>query len=403
MVTMPRVLLISRCPPWPLHLGDRLIIWHLARELAQRGYTIDLLAFANRPGDYEEIERYRAHFGDIALIDEPLRSPLTLLRRLLLPQTRFPQHADHARSPAMWRAIARRIAAQQYACAHFFGGVQVYEYHEAVGALPALITPYESYSLYLRRELEAQAGPAPGVRARHFLARRYESWMFTPFLRRVVVAERDRAELRSINPALDWEVIPNGVDLEYFRPLSGPRETATLLFTGNFAYQPNEEAALYLARELLPTLQQQIPEAQLWLVGDAPSAAMRALAGEHILVSGRVPDLRPWLARATLFVSPLRLGAGIKNKVLEALASGCPLAATPLSVDGIAVISGQHALLAERSELPAALRTLLGDAALRQRLARAGRELVEVQYSWQQVAGRYAALYESLGAERPCQ
>ena len=57
MVAMSRVLLISRCPPWPLHLGDRLIIWHLARELAQRGHTIDLLAFANRPGDYEEIER----------------------------------------------------------------------------------------------------------------------------------------------------------------------------------------------------------------------------------------------------------------------------------------------------------------------------------------------------------
>ena len=400
MVAMPRVLLISRCPPWPLHLGDRLIIWHLARELAQLGYVIDLLAFANRPSDHEEIEHYRAHFGDVTLIDEPPRSQSALLRRLLLPQTRFPQHSGQARAPAMWRAIAGRVAAQQYACAHFFGGVQVYEYREAVGALPALITPYESYSLYLRRELEAQAGPAPGARARHLLARRYESWMFTPFQRRIVVAERDRAELRSINPALDWEVIPNGVDLDYFRPQSGPREAATLLFTGNFAYEPNEEAALYLARELLPTLQQQIPEAQLWLVGDAPSAAMRALAGEQILVSGRVPDLRPWLARATLFVSPLRLGAGIRNKVLEALATGCPLAATPLSVDGIAASSGQHALLAERNELPSALRGLLGDATLRQRLARAGRQLVEDQYSWQQVAARYAAIYESLGAER---
>ena len=130
---------------------------------------------------------------------------------------------------------------------------------------------------------------------------------------------------------------------------------------------------------------------------------MHALASEDIHVSGRVPDLRPWLARATLFVCPLQLGAGIKFKVLETLAAGCPLVATPLSVDGIAAISGQHVLLAERSELPAALRTLLGDAALRQRLARAGRQLVEDQYSWQQVAGRYAALYESLGAERPCQ
>ena len=186
--------------------------------------------------------------------------------------------------------------------------------------------------------------------------------MFTPYQRRVVVAERDRAELRRINPALDWEVIPNGVDLEYFWPQPGQREAATLLFTGNFAYEPNEEAARYLARELLPRLREQLPTARLWLVGNAPSAAMRAMAGEQIVVSGRVPDLRPWLARASVFVCPLRLGAGIRNKALEALAAGCPLVATPLSVDGIAAVDGHHALLRERSGLPAAVQTLLGDA-----------------------------------------
>ncbi len=403
MVTMPRVLLISRCPPWPLHLGDRLIIWHLARELAQRGYTIDLLAFTRQPEDHDEISRYRSYFGDVSLFDEPLRSPLTLLRRLLLPQTRFPRLAARASSPAMWRAIEDRVRRYNYDCVHFFGGIQVSEYRHAIGDLPALITPYESYSLYLKHEIAARNSLAPGSRMRHYMARRFESWMFTPFLSRVVISERDRAELRNINPALDWEVIPIGVDLEYFQPRQEPREPATLIFTGNFDYEPNAEAAVWLARELMPELRQQVPGAKLWLVGNVSHVAMHALASEDIHVSGRVPDLRPWLARATLFVCPLQLGAGIKFKVLETLAAGCPLVATPLSVDGIAVISGQHALLAERSELPAALRTLLGDAALRQRLARAGRELVEVQYSWQQVAGRYAALYESLGAERPCQ
>ena len=217
MVAMPRVLLISRCPPWPLHLGDRLIIWHLARELAQRGYTIDLLAFTRQPEDHDEISRYRAYFGDVSLFDEPLRSPLTLLRRLLLPQTRFPRLAARASSPAMWRAIAR-VRRYNYDCVHFFGGIQVSEYRHAIGDLPALITPYESYSLYLKHEIAARNGLAPGSRMRHYMARRFESWMFTPFLSRVVISERDRAELRNINPALDWEVIPIGVDLEYFQP-----------------------------------------------------------------------------------------------------------------------------------------------------------------------------------------
>lgn len=400
MQAMLRVLLISRCPPWPLHLGDRLIVWHLARELQRRGCRLDLVALANRREDHDEVGQYRALFGEVTLVDETPRSRLALLGRQLLPRRRFPRRAAGASSAAMWQAIARQAGGGDYDCAHFFGGVQVCEYRHAAGALPALITPYESYSLYLRRALAAQGWPAAGARLRHWLARRHEAWMFMPFERRVVVAERDRGELRRINPALNWEVIPNGVDLEYFRPQVGGREAATLLFTGNFEYEPNVEAAQYLAGELLPRLRQALPAARLWLVGNGPPAALRALESEAVRVTGRVPDLRPWLAAASVYVCPLRLGAGIKNKVLEALATGCPLVATPLSVDGIAVVAGQHALVAERSGLAAAVQRLLGDAALRARLARTGRALVEEEHSWSGVAARYEALYRAL-ARRP--
>ena len=398
MAPMLHVLLISRCPPWPLHLGDRLIVWHLARELSRRGCVIDLLAFTDRREDHDDVEHYRAHFGEVALLDEPARPPTTLLRRLLLPGSRFPVQAAGVASPAMWRAIEEQVAGNAYDCAHFFGGIQVSEYRHAVGDLPTLITPYESYSLYLQRALEARSGPAPALHLRHFLARRFESWMYVPFGRRVVVSDRDRAELRRLNPSLEWEVIPNGVDAEHFRPSGEARETASLLFTGNFAYEPNVDAALWLARDLHPRLRREHPELQLWLVGNAPPESLRALTGEGIRVTGRVPDLRPWLTRATLYVSPLRMGAGIKNKVLEALATGCPLLATPLSADGIALEHGRHAWLTERSDFPAAARRLLADTALRERLALAGQQLVESRYSWQQVAERYAALYQTLAS-----
>ncbi len=401
MATMPHVLLISRCPPWPLHLGDRLIVWHLARELSRRGCVIDLLAYANRREDHDDPDHYRDHFGKVALFEEPARNPSTLLRRLLLPGSRFPLKAADVSSPDMWRAIEQQVAGKDYDCAHFFGGIQVSEYRRAVGDLPTLITPYESYSLYLQRARDAHGGLAPAIRLRRFLARRFESWMYTPFGRRVVVSDRDRAELSGLNPALDWEVIPNGVDAEHFRPSIEAREAASLLFTGNFAYEPNVDAALWLARDLFPRLRREHPALQLWLVGNAPPESLRALAGEGIRVTGRVSDLRPWLSRATLYVSPLRMGAGIKNKVLEALATGCPLLATPLSADGIAIEHGRHAWLAARGDFPAALRRLLEDAALRERLALAGRQLVESRYSWQQVADRYAALYQSLASAAP--
>src|SRR5690606_36683295 len=125
---MKTILLISRCPPYPIHLGDRLIIWHLARELSRRGYTIDLLAFANRPEDHAEIDHYRVFFRHITLIDEPRRS---YPKRLILPGARFPQRADQAWSPEMWRSIESHRAQNRYDAAHLFGGVQVYEFRHA--------------------------------------------------------------------------------------------------------------------------------------------------------------------------------------------------------------------------------------------------------------------------------
>jgi glycosyltransferase involved in cell wall biosynthesis len=220
--------------------------------------------------------------------------------------------------------------------------------------------------------------------------------MFTPYRRVIVVSEPDRAELLALNPALPVEVIPNGVDTIYFRRARARRRARALLFVGNYDYPPNVDAALRLARDILPQVRRQLPDARLWLVGHAPPPELRALADDTIKVTGRVPDVRPYLARAGVFVSPLRLGAGIKNKILEALAVGCPVAATPLSVDGIAVKDGESALIADGDGLSAAAVRLLSDPALAGHLADCGRALIEAHYSWSSVAERYEAVYAAL-------
>jgi len=431
---MTRILLISRCPPYPLHLGDRLIIYHLARELSQRGHEIDLLAFANQKEDWEEMARagtatrpYSQYFRYIEIFPEPRRSPLNYLKRAIFPSTRWPRRAEQSWSPEMWRAIERRMTETQYDVAHLFGGIQVYEFFHALGDLPAVIVPYESYSLYLRRAVETLTpnpspsgrgalsradSPSPlrwrggwGVRLKTYLqlrlARRFERWMFAPYRRVVVVSQADADELTALNPNLRVEVIPNGVDLSTFQLQNETRETAILLFTGNYEYAPNVDAALRLAREILPQVRAQIPEAKLWLVGHAPPAELQMLASDTITVTGSVPDVRPYLARATVFVSPLRLGAGIKNKVLEAMAMGCPVVATPLSVDGIDAKHERDLLAAEGDALAEAVVRVLKNADLQRRLSANGRQLIETRYSWPRVAAIYEALYQQVSEEQP--
>jgi len=191
-------------------------------------------------------------------------------------------------------------------------------------------------------------------------------------------------------------VIPNGIDVEYFQLQNVAREPARLLFTGNYEYAPNVDAALRLAYDVLPEVRKVIPFVRLWLVGNAPPPELQALASDTITVTGRVPDVRPYLAQATAFVSPLRLGAGIKNKILEALAMGLPVVATPLSVDGIGVQHGDSALIVDEHHMANEVIRLLQDADLKRKLSESGHVLIEERYRWTHVAALYEDLYRSV-------
>ena len=387
------ILLISRCPPYPLHFGDRLILWHLMRQLARRGYVIDLLALYSRADDPQFTAEYQDFFRSIELIPETPRRSSAYLRRLLRPSARFAHSPDQSFSPQLWRTIADYLRRRHYDLVHCFGGVNVYEFHPCFADKPTVIAPYESYALFLRRA--ARQGHLK-ARLSLPLARRFESWMFSPYDRAVVLAEPDKAMLLSLDPKLNIDVIPNGIDLERFPLQPTERAPHTLLFVGSYDYLPNQDAVRVLAHQVMPAVRRQIPQAKLQLVGKNPPAWMRGLANEYIEVIGAVADVQPYLARAAVFVCPLRIGAGLKNKILEALAMGIPVVATSLSVDGIRVKHGESAWIADVEGLAAGVLRLLRDKELRQRLSVKGRALIEAEYTWAGVASRYERLYDEL-------
>lgn len=397
------ILLISRCPPFPLYFGDRLIVYHLARQLSARRHLIDLVAYYQHPEDLADIPRYEHLFRSIQLIREPRRSPVSLAARYLRPAARYPRRAEESWSPEMWRAVAERVTTQGYDVVHLFGGIHVYEFRALVRSLPNVIVPYESYSLWLSRAVaEARGIVMPlTTRLQRRLARGFERWIFAGFDRVVVLTDRDAAALRALAPQLPLVTIPNGVDLDFYAPTGYEPDEPTLLFIGNYDYRPNLDAALRLARGIFPRVREAVPEARLLLVGANPPPALRALSSAHIEVTGRVPDLRPYFEQALLFVSPLRLGAGIKNKVLEAMAMDVPVVATPLSCDGIPVVHGEHVWLGETdADLVKGIVHLIGNPSLRHALRQGGRVLVEQTFTWQRVADQYEALYSEIIAER---
>jgi len=209
----------------------------------------------------------------------------------------------------------------------------------------------------------------------------------------------DIASVRARLPALEVARVIEGVDLAYFSPdaASDSQEAPyDLLFFGSLALPANADAALRFVRDVMPLVWRARPDARAIVVGPDPPEALRTLQdGRRVLVTGFVPDLRPYLARATVVVSPLRFGAGMKHKLQAALAMRKAVVASRVSCEGFAELEpGTHALLADGADETArAALSLLNDPARRRALGAAGAELVRTHYSWDTAA---AALWENL-------
>ncbi len=239
------------------------------------------------------------------------------------------------------------------------------------------------------------------LRAAHERARavNLERRLLAPYARVVCMSEPDALALRRSHPGVAPVVITNGIDAARFLP-SDVSHAPTMLFVGSYAHTPNLDAAEFAAREILPRVRAHVPDARLCLVGhDAHGRIepLRGLVGVEIM--GLVDDLAPVVRAAGCFVAPLRTGGGMRSKILEALAWAKPVVGTPRAFTGIAGTHDAHYLVGDDAEtLAAACVRVLTDAALRQRLGAAARQLVEQRHRSEVMTAAYEALYCDLVA-----
>jgi glycosyltransferase involved in cell wall biosynthesis len=199
----------------------------------------------------------------------------------------------------------------------------------------------------------------------------------------VLTSSVDEATVRSLAPKVATRVVPNGVDLEAFRPLPGDVDSDSIVFVGAINYRPNTDAVLFFAREVLPRIHQVRPSAVFTVVGGGVPRVVARLAADHVRLAGPVTDIRPHLAGAGVVVAPLRAGGGTRLKVLEALAMGKAVVSTSVGCEGLAVRNLEHLLIAdEPEEFAEGVLRLMADPDLRSRLGRAGRTLVQREYGW---------------------
>ncbi len=236
--------------------------------------------------------------------------------------------------------------------------------------------------------------------------RRYEAQVCRAASLVIAVSEIDAIALKKIAPEMRVAVVPNGVDATYFSndSVAGPVPDATpcdIVFTGKMDFRPNVDAVLWFVREVLPRIRAEEPAARFLIVGQNPHARLGALAGDPaVKLTGRVPDVRPYMAAAAVYVVPMRIGGGTRLKVLEAMAMGKAIVSTSLGCEGYPVRDGVELLIADSpAEFARAVVALLRDPARRLQLGRAAREFALSRYDWRAIVPRLEAAYTMARAE----
>ena len=220
-------------------------------------------------------------------------------------------------------------------------------------------------------------GAAEYVKVRHAERRAWRS-----FDGCAVTSEREAAEVASFNSGRPLSVVPNGVDLEHFAPQPAPSRHG-IVFTGLMRYRPNVDAVTYFVREVLPLVHETRPDLTLTIVGWGVTDEIRPLLGPRVIATDRVPDVRPYLARAAVVVAPIRSGSGTRLKVLEALAMARPLVATTQACEGLGLLDGRDLLMADDPKRFAeCVLRVLRNPNYGEQLGEAGRGTVTSRYGW---------------------
>lgn len=435
-----RILFIVPYTPNPIRVRS----YEFVRAMLRRGHAVTLATLWTSPSEQDDLNRL-AQMGAHVLA-ESMPSWRSALNSLAALPASTPLQAVYSWQPDLFRAVVASMAERHFDAIHVEHlrgsryGLKLLATWPSGSVRPPIVWDSVDCISHLFAQAAAQSRSTKGKLMTRFelpRTQRYEAKLVRTFDHTVVTSSIDRAALLELagrygaqdgisgdssdlrsqrDAAAAVDVVPNGVDLEHFA-YCGPehRHANRIVFSGKMSYHANVTAALHLVDDIMPLVWAQRPDTELWLVGKDPAPELRALAEKYhsggaaaagtapagrVVVTGEVPAMQDYIQSATLAVAPLLYGAGIQNKVLEAMACGAPVVASPQASQSLAARPRQDFLLAaDPNEFAAAILALLGSPELRSELGRAGRRFVETNHSWDSAVAHLERIYAGCAAQ----
>jgi sugar transferase (PEP-CTERM/EpsH1 system associated) len=389
----PRVLWITAyLPHTGRHAGAGRMFQLL--KLLSRKYRITLVTFLETDNEKEFVPEVEPYCEKVIALRRSRPARLQLFAY---------EPFDEFLTPEMEAAVDRCLEEFDFELIQL-EYTQMAAYAKRAEGIPTLLTKHEVDFAACARRARTESSPMTRLRwFYNYLQVLDREIKLTANVDAVVcMTDPDARELRKFAPSVQAHTINTGVDLEYFCPPESTSGDNCLIFVGAFQHLPNVDAMLHFCREVFPMIREKAPGIKLLIVGSKPTPSVSHLATiPGVQVTGFVPDIRPFMARSSIYVVPLRLGVGIRGKILEAWGMGMAVVSSSVGCAGLRYRHGENILVADTSQQFAhQVLSLLQDPKGRQRLGAEGRKTAEQFYSWEKSASQLDALYQQLMARK---
>jgi glycosyltransferase involved in cell wall biosynthesis len=384
-----KILVLSPCFPYPPHDGGKVRLYNIIKRLALTNQVFLL--------SYVESMRMNEY---VPVLEELGVKVSTVTRddRKGIMGKRLPRCISSFYTPEMIEKLEHTLAKVRPDLVQLDFLIMT-QYVNHVRDIPVVYTEHDASNISFEQSFHDRDLSERMRFVEWYKLVNFEREMLPRFKAVVVLTERDKRLLDEFMPGLRMAIVPTGVDFYHFRPVP-PREARTppvLAFVGHYRHYPNFDAVYNFIRHILPKIVAVVPDVQFHVVGSGLRKDCSELNGEHVKIIGEVRDVGAHLAQADVFVAPVRLGGGIKGKVLEAMATGIPVVASREACEGISCSPGTDILVADSNDdFARRVVELLQDGALRTRLAAAARTLVEKRYDWDSIVAGLDTFYDSL-------
>ncbi|MBS1904794.1 MAG: glycosyltransferase [Bacteroidetes bacterium] len=396
-----RILQLAPRLPYPLTDGGAIGIYKPTEAIARLGHEITFVTFPDPdPTVTAEARKLMQQFAHVELVSRPLPSRNSTLIRTLFNGA-YP--IERRMMPEMYDLLRRMLSEHTFDVIHI-DACHMGKYGQWIKenyGLPIILREHNFETQIYRRFAANTKNPIAKLLAKVHAHRMLieETAMIAGHDLTVAITPEDEAQMRHYVPQAKYRLIPAGVDTAYFAPQPIDLEEDSILWIGGMDWEPNLDAVTFFAKEIFPQIVEHYPKIGFDIVGNGTDRLTDLASGSNgrVRLHGRVPDVRPYLAKAQVLVCPLRVGGGMRLKLLDFFAAAKAVVSTRIGAEGNKGVDGMHILLRDDADsFATAVQGLLADPTLRATIATNARRLAVEEYSWDHIAHEFEQAYRDV-------